>query len=123
MASFRKPTFNLTAEVYSQGDYPTNPPRLHLVPCQWRGIAKPTGTLEQQNLALSIFTEILFDAGTDIRGQFNAPAISEDTITISALGFAWPFTVFDIYNIGKGFTNEYRVAIVYKQGLWPVPVP
>jgi len=71
----------------------------------------------------SILTEILLPAGTDVRGNFENPSNNSDWIVILSMGIANSFRVIDVYDIGKGFTNEYRVAVVGKQQPWAVPIP
>lgn len=129
--AFKVPTFNLVCEIYTFGDYGTNPPRLIDVPCQWRAPAKLTAL---SGVVAGFFsftsTEILLPKGTDVRGYDEGATGEYDTVVLigptppdppfaSPLPFIAPF----VYDVAKGFTNEYRVAIVDKFRPWPIPIP
>jgi hypothetical protein len=123
--AFVPPTFNLPVRIYSHGDWPGNPPRVSGVLGQWRCTAKMTA----QTITIAAPTnylylsEILLPKGTDVRGRQDGGANLFDTITIEVAGTELPFTVEDVLDVGKGFTNEYREALVTKVPFWPVPIP
>ena len=122
--AFRTPTFNILCDIYTFGTWPAGPARIVASPCQWRATGKPTAFDSANFIAFfSTLTEIVLPAATDVRGPFENPINNFDLITISAIGPAWAFEVKDVYDIGKGFTNEYRVAVVCKHAPWPVPIP
>jgi len=73
--------------------------------------------------ATLVLTEILFPPLTDIRGPFDGPIASEDDLVLMVPGGTLPFRVFDVYDVAKGFTNEYRIALVRKIPQWPIPIP
>lgn len=116
--------FNLTVDIYTFGATITPPPRLFAVPCQWRTIAK---MMDASNIAaivgVSVLTEILLPAGTDVRGIFEAPINTPDQFMLGPGTLNLPFQAVDVYDVGKGFTNEYRIALVRKLPPWPVPIP
>lgn len=122
---FKVPTFNLTCDIYTANDLGINPPRLADVPCQWRGIAKLTAL--DSVFAVSgppaISTEILLPAGTDVRGSVDGALEQEDDIILSVFGVTRPFYVLDVYDVARGFANEYRIAVVRKLPYWAVPIP
>lgn len=122
--AFSPPTFNLLCDVYTFGTYPIGPPRLAGISCQWRGIGKMTAVQSLNQIAFfSVLTEILLPIGTDVRGDFETPINNPDTIVLSPGSLDLPFQTADVTDVGKGFTNEYRVAFVYKLAPWPVPIP
>jgi len=117
--------FNLTCDIYSDGDYPANPPRLAGVLCQWRTIAKlHSSSFQVVGYPLRVQTEMLLPVGTDAR--FNVDAfgtIFQDTILLGPGTLDLPFYVEFVYDVGKGFTNEYRIALVIPRFPWPQPQP
>jgi len=123
--AFQPPTFNLTADIYSDGDYPSNPPRVVGADCQWRTIAKMhSSSFQVVGYPLRVQTEILFPIGTDVR--FNVDSLGtifQDTIDLQVPGGSLPFFVEFVYDVGKGFSNEYRVALVIPRFPWPQPQP
>lgn len=116
---------NLTCSVYTTADYPAGDPRLSGVPCQWRGVAKTTSPYNAVSItSFSVPTEILLPAGTDVRSIFETAGTTVfDVILLTVEGGQLPFNVIDVYDVGKGFSNEYRVAAVVKRKPWPVPIP
>ena len=115
---------NLLATVYSYGDYGVNPPRLTMVPCQLRSVAKMTS---QNFFNLTFLTkvtqELLVPAGTDLRGPDTTPVNTPDSLTIDAYGGSYEFVVQSVYDVAKGFTNEYRVALIHLEPNWSPPLP
>lgn len=117
--------FNLTCNIYDFGSYPVGPPRLTGVACQWRGLAKETSPnyTNSPSYPAFILSEILLPAGTDVRGNWDGVISQQDTLELIVAGGMLPFAVSDVLDVGKGFTNEYRVAHVVKVPPWPVPIP
>lgn len=129
--AYRPPVLNLVCDIYTFGDYGVNPPRLTSVPCQWRTIGKVTSFGDVIAGFFSfVSTEILLLKGTDLRGYDEGATAENDTVVIigptpPAPPFAapLPFLVSFVYDVAKGFTNEYRVGIVNKLRPWPIPIP
>lgn len=67
--------------------------------------------------------ELVLPAGTDIRGTFAVPINHRDVISVSRYGDAFPFQCYDAYDVAAGFTNEYRIGMIYYFGNWTPPVP
>lgn len=118
--------------MYAFGDYPSNPPRLSDQECQWRTIAKLANLagVVSGSVVTSFITEILFPKGTDVRGAQESALGRYDTVVLTGpkppeLPFAaeLPFIAGFVYDVAKGFSNEYRVAAVTKFGVWPAPIP
>lgn len=122
--AYRPPVFNLLADVYAHTEYPSGTPRLTDVEAQWRGVGKPTSVYSATAYDyFSVPTEILLPKGTDIRSIWEEATNLYDVIKLYVDGGTLPFRVFDVYDVGKGFTNEYRVAVVVKLRPWPKPIP
>lgn len=122
--AYNPPSFNLTADIYDLADWPSGSPRLTSISCQWRGVGKAASIYNAVSVtSFSVPTEILFPAGTDVRSLFESATSSYDIIKLYMGGSFRPFRVLDVYDIGKGFTNEYRVAVVVKLAPWTPPIP
>lgn len=122
---YRLPTFNLTCSIWTFGAYPGGVPRETGVPCQWRTITRLTSvsTGDTSDSSNYTITEMLVPKRTDIRGSQETPGNSPDTLVLNVEDGSLPFVIYDTYDVGKGFTNEYRIALVRKRQLWPVPTP
>jgi len=135
---FRPPVFNLTCSIYRYNSWLiTHVPDFTDVPCQWRGVGKPSALTNNDFMTgNSLFTEILLPIGTDVRGSWEDSSHQHDYITINTrvpppalpappaiAGPPLPFKVWDVYDIGRGFTNEYRIAVCIRELPWPNPIP
>lgn len=59
--------------------------------------------------------------GTDIRDSFSSPTLA-DYVEVPA----WSgrlYSVLAVEDIGGGFANEHRCAVIRKTGVWPIPMP
>jgi len=129
--AFKVPTMNLVCDIYTFGDYGINPPRITGLHCQWRTVAKLSSYGDVIGGFFSFLsTELIVPAGTDIRGYDENPAGSMDTAVLvgpipplPAFAQPLPFQVSFVYDVAKGFTNEYRVGVINKVRPWPVPIP
>jgi hypothetical protein len=122
--AFRVPTMNLTCDIYTSGDFGVNPPRLTGVTCQVRGPSKITVFSSATFITnFPALQELVIPAGTDLRGTFMTPTSHRDVVVISAYGAGYPFQVYDVYDVAKGFTNEYRIGMIYQFGAWTPPLP
>lgn len=133
--SFTPPTFNLVCDIYS-GPWMGKSLRLPSHPCNLA-----LGRRVQQNFldnwfqvptsGMSLQLALLLPALTDLRDPFMG--FPPDVIECPAGSGRWyGLQCFD--DVGKGFPNEYRFAIVLKIGnvidpgqypglFWPNPVP
>jgi hypothetical protein len=117
--AFRLPTFNLACAVYDFGTAPAGPPRIASVPCQLRA-----------PLHVSTNPSAVFGSGsgwvlavpklTDLRDFFNAAG--NDTVECP-VGSGRFYNLDIVDDVAKGFSNEYRIALLYKTLTWPTPVP
>lgn len=131
--SFVLPTFNLTVNIYTgpwltksfRGTSPANLAFARRVQQQAQdflgsavvpGVSQPT---------------LLLPAGTDIRSPLLAG--QNDVVEVPAGSSRW-YYVFAVDDIGKGFSNEHRAAVLlqishfqdptnYAGCTWPVPMP
>ena len=127
---FRVPTFNLVCNVWSRADVPAGPvdigtlpaPRIADLACQLRNWGKlSTG---QDELNYWIFgSELLVEAGTDLRDNFSwdGVAINKPDFVEVPAGSGRGYTIVQVDDVAKGFPNEYRVAIIFKNAKWPIP--
>lgn len=113
------PTFNLQCNIYTNGLYPVA--RLTNVPCNlaWgRRVAVPsTGGTSFVGVPLMTMT-LLLPLGTDVRGTHQAPGF--DTIEVPA-GSGRLYWVMFADNIGMGFPNEHKAAILQQQTVFKSP--
>ena len=122
--AFVLPTFNMTCDIYT---FPYNfaaAPRIAAQICQLRA---PNATSPQMASGLLAFTNammLLLPPATDIRDIYCAPINSADAVVIPT-GTTCRYQVMWVNDIGKGFPNEHRFAIIAKinTGPWPVPIP
>jgi hypothetical protein len=133
---FGLPQFDITADVYrlpfiydfnSRVFFDTLPCQLRLYgPYPRFTLAFAAGNVVSEGQAA-----VLFPHGTDIRDESCTPAA--DLLEVPTGSGRW-YLVAYVDDVGKGFPNEYRMAIVWKvfgdDGLtffnfppWPVPIP
>jgi len=132
--SFRPPAFNLTCNVWH--DYTHVAPAYaapdatfacNLSPGR-RVIVSAGGNVTQLNPRFAM--ELLLPKRSDIRAAWNAIA-TEDLVEVPAGTNRW-YAVSAVDDVGRGFTNEYRLALIYvvpgpitftDVGAVPYPVP
>lgn len=125
--SYSLPTFNLMADVYTNGTAPAGPPRVTL-PCNLqcgrrRQLGLSTGDFDVSSNSPPMF--LLVPALSDIRD--NKCASSFDVVECPPASGRW-YRVLWVDDVGKGFPNEFRLAVIEKYGvsptfLWPQPIP
>jgi len=122
--AFVLPTFNVTCNIYTINfPPPAGPPRLADVPCQLRA-PSANNILIVSSLQANSAMVVLLPPLTDIRDAFSPPINNRDWIEVPA-GTGRYYTVIYVDDIGKGFPNEHRFAILHKMTAipWPVPIP
>jgi len=119
--AFTEPTFNLVCNVFDHGT--TTGPRIVDLECNlaWgrRVNVATTGgtdTIGIPFLAMSL----LVPAGSDIRGPQSAEL--PDNIECPS-GSGRFYEVVFVDDIGKGFDNEHRCAMLQQSAPWPTPIP
>jgi hypothetical protein len=117
--AFVLPTFNLSCNVWhGLIDPRTHPPSI-TVDCQLRGVNQSSGTSSPE-LPYVPGNYFLFPPLTDIRDG-SGPS-GTDSLECPA-GSGRFYYVTNVDDIGKGFTNEHRYALVQKYPPWPEPIP
>lgn len=97
-----------------------DPPRLSGRPCQLRGPAFPGAITTGGNLQQPFHWILVVPKREDLRDGWNG--FSPDFIECPA-GTGRFYRVLFVDDIARGFTNEYRIAILTKHGAWPTPIP
>ena len=130
--SYKVPNFNLTASIWrvngTGGAYaaPDVTTLANLSPGRRIMIASPQTTAAQKE---AIVDEALLPALTDVRATWNA--LGPDLMEIPA-GSKRFYEVVGVHDVGKGFPNEYRLALIVFNvngnlslggGPFPVPTP
>lgn len=122
--AFVLPTFNITVDIYSAGlPPPAGPPRVTAIAAQLRAPAANNIVIVSVASANSAMV-LLLAPGTDIRDGFNTPINSSDWVEAPA-GTGRFYRVVFVDDIGRGFPNEHRFAVLQKVlGVpWPTPIP
>lgn len=134
--AFTLPDFNLLCDIY-RGPWTGKVLALTNQPCNlsWAKRIQPgfsLGTTPQGANAQCPMT-LLLEAGVDIRDDSGLVGGSADVVEVPSGSGRW-YGVFYVDDIGKGFANEHRGALIYKiyeaiapgifPGLsWPFPIP
>jgi hypothetical protein len=118
--SYTLPNFNLTVNVFT---FPgTTVLRLstqgNLAWGRRVNVASTGGTTIVGDPLMTM--TVLLPPLTDVRGPLNAPG--PDTLEIPA-GSGRYYSVFFVDDIGKGFANEHRAAVLQQLIPWPTPIP
>jgi len=134
--AFVIPAFNLTVDIFDRAPYPWVTPRISVMgnlAFSRRGAS--TSVFWPDN-EWGVLPYLLVPAGTDIRDNSSYGALSPnaDAVEVPA-GSGRFYLVTSVEDIGKGFPNEHRCAIITKvyediDGtgtfpglLWPRPMP
>jgi len=115
------PTFNLTCNIWRNGNPTTNPPDV-VSPCNL-ALGRRSAVLlayTSTSLAQPGGMWLLLPAGTDIRDL--KAAAGADTVEVGA-GSGRFYSVEWVDDAGGGFTNEHRFAEILGLGTWPTPFP
>lgn len=123
---YRLPVFNLMCNISTAGTYPAV--RLAVMCNLAFGkrvqVSSTGGTGAPGVQVMTMY--LLLPALTDVRGANNASG--QDRVEVPA-GSGVTYDVTQVLDIGKGFANEHRVAMLttYSIGgapfLWPTPIP
>jgi len=131
--AFTPPTFNLVADIYEVTSSTTKVLRLSS-PCNLAMGRRPAYVwlgASSYSVFQGLTPALLLPALTDIRDQFQG---GNDDIVECPQGSGRWYCVSGVEDVGKGFSNEYRVATMQKIGnyapwaalgipWWPVPMP
>jgi hypothetical protein len=118
--SYKPPTFPISAVIYTGQNFVPASARL-LVSCN---LAVGRSVQVQGWFPLdgsdSLFTKALFPRGTDVRDRFSEGGADGIECPILSNRF---YVVLAVIDVGSGFSNEYRMAVLAKTGTWPTPLP
>ena len=117
---YSTPTFPMTAAIVSAGVLDSTQARLTALCNLALGKGVTTQGWSFLEGADAIFTRALFPRGTDVRDRFSTGG--PDAIECPSGSGRW-YLVHTVLDVGSGFPNEYRLAIIYKTGSWPTPLP
>jgi len=130
--SFHLPELNIECDIYT-GPWLSKVLRVTNEPCNLAYGRRSSlndelsGTQNGGSMAMSL----LLDAGTDVR-DLSCSAV-QDVVEVPAGSGRW-YQVYNVDDIGRGFPNEHRCAVIFKiseamfgssySGLsWPTPIP
>jgi hypothetical protein len=136
--SFRVPEFNLSVNIWRWGTGVSNPPDVTAQGNLSPGRRVFTGASFTEVAASNppMFMELMLPAGTDVRYSPLSPGISGDMVEVPA-GTGRYYYVCQVDDVAKGFSNEYRLALMLPamgsvweatttengNEVWPVPYP
>jgi hypothetical protein len=126
---YKVPTFNITCNIWDHYGAitplpPPSPARLTNVPCQltWghRVQVSSTGGTSTPGI-LTMSMSLLLAKLTDVRGPQSYAG--GDLVEVPAGTGRW-YQVVAVDDVGRGFTNEYRCALIFAlAGSWAAPYP
>lgn len=116
------PPMPLTCNVWTHSSLPPNPPRIAGLACNLAMGKRISGSVTS-----TIVPQLLVPALSDIRDGFNASG--QDYVEVPA-GSGRFYVVNEVDDMGKGFPNEHRFAVLTKSLIpggpgysWPTPIP
>jgi hypothetical protein len=124
--TFSLPTYNLPVSIYTGTTIPpVGPPRVSTVGnLAWGLRTMPQRLTTNAATVSTSFSSatmlLLLPALTDIRP--NGITAVADTVEVPSGSGRYYFVLF-VDDIGKGFPNEHRGAMLQQHGTWPVPIP
>jgi len=132
--AFSVPQFPLTCDIYNIDNSTTKTLRLSS-DCNLalgRRIDWVGGGAAFDTSFAGFLANLLLPIGTDIRDQFCDPGVFGDIVEVPSGSGRW-YYVNGVEDVGKGFDNEYRIALLYKIGhyapwidlgipWWPAPI-
>ncbi len=120
--AFVLPTFNLTALIYdnSLAIPPLAAPRLTTPAClAWGRRVQVTSTGGTPAIGVPVITmNLLLPRLTDIRGYQSGPLT--DIVEVPSGSGRW-YEVTSVDDLGKGFANEHRCALILAVAPWTMP--
>jgi len=122
--AFSLPAFPLMANIWRNGNATSNPPDV-VSPCN---LAYGKRVMTQYwdwgegppPVDSAVFSCLLLPPLTDIRDGFNPSA--QDTVEVPQ-GSGRLYQCMFVDDLGKGFANEHRFAMLKKVQFWPEPIP
>jgi hypothetical protein len=121
--SYTLPTFNLSVNIWRYPSYPGVPTLTAMGNLAYsrRTASDLVGPLPvTPTYCYARVMSLLLPRLTDIRDA--ASEADGDLVEVPA-GSGRVYQVTYVDDIGKGFANEHRIALLYKYPLWPAPIP
>jgi len=121
--SYVLPTFNLNVNIWRNASGPPAPPAVTTIGNLAWGRRVQTGDVIAAIGTIGGAITLLVPAGTDVRDE--GGGWGDDWVEVPA-GSGRFYEVLWVDDIGKGFANEHRAAVLIKTaafGQWPVPYP
>lgn len=120
MAQYILPAFNLFCNIQTPDSSST-------VPCNlaWGRRVSPAVASLTEDPSASFTITLLLPAGTDITSALQSGPGASSYVEVPFGTGRW-YEVFYVDDIGKGFTNEHRAALISPSqisGPWPRPYP
>lgn len=131
--AFTIPTFNLTCNIHSGSIWPPGPVRVAGQACNLSvGRAVRLGNLLGDFDTAYGTMVLLLPKGTDIRDASTLASAFGDYVECPVGSSRWYFATY-VDDVGKGFANEFRFALlgkavqanggVFVGSFWPAPIP
>lgn len=120
--SFSVPTFNLNVNIWRNSSGPPNPPDVTSV-CNLAYGRRVSMAQGIEGAPPNLLMSLLLPPGADVQSAICSG--SADWVEVPA-GSGRIYEVLDVDDIGKGFSNEHRIAILLAStffGFWPAPIP
>lgn len=117
--SFSLPVFNLVVNVWRAAAGPPAPPALTVKGnLAWGRRVFGGGTVFTLSGVPGM--TLLLPLGADVRSQ--AEGLGNDIVEVPA-GTGRFYTVVFVDDVGRGFGNQHRAAVLEQQANWPAPIP
>lgn len=120
--SFSVPTFNLSCNIWQAPNAPPAAPDVTSVCNLAYGRRVNLGPVSEDFDAGTVMT-LLLPPGVDIRSSAQSASSSWVEVPAGSLRY---YATYGVDDVGKGFSNEHRAAILYPVstfGVWPTPYP
>jgi hypothetical protein len=119
--AYTLPTFNLVCQIYTISAPPPAAPRLTSVCNLALGRRSVLGYAARNALVM----QLLLPPLTDIRGPVQGGSVPD--LVVVPTGSGRLYIVENVDDIGKGFSNEHRIALIRAVAfgglVWPTPIP
>jgi hypothetical protein len=118
---YRVPAFPLTVNVWRAATGTGNPPDVVTVGNLAWGQRKTTSTgIPLDSYPDQLLSYLLIPPLTDIRDSYSPGGADVVEVPAGSLRY---YQVVQVDDVGKGFPNEFRFAVIFKLAPWPSPIP
>jgi hypothetical protein len=118
---YRVPTFNVLVNIWRATTPLTSPPDVtSLGNLAWgRSVSASTGIPEDLDPD-TLVAKLLLPSSTDVRDSYSPPGADIVEVPAGTLRY---YVVKQVDDVGRGFPNQFRFAIITKLAPWPGPIP